>query len=90
MTNPFDQIFQDLQEIKSKLENPFASPVIPPAEIISRLELCKRLGITEPTAIRWEKRGKLPCFRIGSSVRYSWKTVLDSLEGKKKEGLTYD
>jgi hypothetical protein len=51
-------------------------------EIIDRSELCKRLAITEPTAIRWEKKGKIPCFRIGSSVRYNWQTVMDSLTKK--------
>lgn len=52
-------------------------------EIINREELCKRLDITEPTAIRWEKKGKIPCFRIGSNVRYKWDSVLESLENKK-------
>ena len=86
MTNPFDQIFQDLQDIKSKLEKPFASPIIPPAEIISRDELCKRLGITEPTSIRWGKKNVIPYFRIGSSIRYNWPKVIEALEGKKKGG----
>lgn len=52
-------------------------------EIINREELCKRLNITEPTAIRWEKKGTLPCFRIGSSVRYNWPKVIENLEAKK-------
>jgi hypothetical protein len=54
----------------------------PLCEIIDREELCKRLAITEPTAIRWEKKGKIPCFRIGSSVRYNWLIVLATLEKK--------
>lgn len=52
-------------------------------EIISREELCKRLKITEPTAIRWGKKGKIPFFCIGSNVRYNWQKVLDSLENQK-------
>lgn len=52
------------------------------SEIIDRDELCKRLAITEPTAIRWGKKGKIPCFRIGSSVRYNWPVVINVLEGK--------
>ena len=51
-------------------------------DIINRVELCKRLNITEPTAIRFEKKGKIPCFRIGSSVRYNWQKVIEKLEGK--------
>lgn len=58
------------------------APVI---EVINRTELKKRLDITEPTVIRYEKKGKIPCFHIGSSVRYNWHEVINSLEGKKKE-----
>lgn len=54
-----------------------------PVEIIGRDELCRRLNITEPTVIRWERKGKLPSFRIGSNVRYNWKRVIEMLEGKK-------
>ena len=55
-------------------------------EILSRAELCKRLNITEPTCIRWEKKGLIPCFRIGSSCRYNWPKVIEALERKKKGG----
>jgi excisionase family DNA binding protein len=58
----------------------------PLTEIISRDELCKRLNITEPTAIRWERKGKIPSFRIGSSVRYNWHSVIETLE-KKSGGI---
>jgi excisionase family DNA binding protein len=50
------------------------------SEIINRDELCKRLAITEPTVIRWEKKGKIPSLRIGSNVRYDWQAVIKSLE----------
>lgn len=56
---------------------------IQPTEIINRDELCKRLKITEPTAIRWEKKGVIPCFRIGSSIKYNWPKVIEALENKK-------
>jgi len=59
---------------------------VPQIDIIDRAELCKRLNITEPTVIRWEKKGRIPSFRIGSSVRYNWQRVIDILEGKKKGG----
>lgn len=48
--------------------------------IIDRDELCKRLNIAEPTAIRWEKKGRIPSIRIGSSVRYNWISVVAALE----------
>lgn len=52
------------------------------SQIIDRAELCKRLSITEPTVIRWEKKGKIPCFHVGKSVRYKWEEVIKALEKK--------
>jgi hypothetical protein len=53
-------------------------------EIIDREELCKRLNITTPTAIRWAKKGLIPSFAIGSSIRYNWPKVIEALENKKE------
>lgn len=53
-------------------------------EIIDRYELCKRLGISEPTAIRYEKQGRIPVIHIGSSCRYNWPKVVAALENTKK------
>jgi hypothetical protein len=66
--------------LKKILNSPSPSQ---PSEIIDRAELCKRLDITEPTAIRWEKKGVIPCLRIGSSCRYNWPKVIEALESKK-------
>ena len=85
MLNPFDVIIEKLNLLESKLSETNTGEIVPAAEIIDRTELCKRLAITEPTAIRWEKKGKIPCFRIGSSVRYNWHTVIETLEGKKNK-----
>lgn len=49
-------------------------------EIIDRKELAKRLNITTPTIIRWEKKKKIPVMRVGSAIRYNWKAVVKSLE----------
>jgi hypothetical protein len=92
MQNPFDVIIEKLTFLEGKFNEvgtPTANNQTPPAEIIGRAELCNRLNITEPTAIRWENKGKIPCFRIGSNVRYNWQTVLNTLEGKTKGGVNY-
>jgi excisionase family DNA binding protein len=68
------------QSIYSLMQQGALPVEVIPNEIIDRGELCKRLGISEPTAIRWEQKKKIPCFRIGSSVRYNWQKVLQSLE----------
>jgi hypothetical protein len=86
MQNPFDVIIERLNGLESKFSEQNTPATSAPAEIIGRSELCKRLDITEPTAIRWEKKGKIPCFRIGSNVRYNWTNVINVLEGNQKGG----
>lgn len=49
---------------------------------ITTKQLCEHLGITEPTVIRWKKKGKIPYMRIGASVRFNLKDVLKALEKK--------
>jgi hypothetical protein len=83
MDNPFERILQELGEIKTQL-NTLRIPSSEQIEIIDRSELLKRLGITEPTVIRWTKRGLIPEIRIGSNVRYNWMAVVKSLESSKK------
>jgi hypothetical protein len=84
MQNPFEVIIERLDGIDSKLNVTSNPPATSQTEIIDRSTLCKRLNITEPTAIRWEKRGAIPFLRIGSNVRYSWFKVIEALEGKKE------
>ena len=57
-------------------------------EIIDRDELCKRLALSEPTIIRYEKKGKIPRLSIGNSIRYNWPAVVEALESlaNKKGG----
>jgi hypothetical protein len=86
MYNPFDLIIEKLDGLENKIAGTSTVLTSPAPEIISRAELCKRLNITEPTCIRWEKKGVLPCFRIGSSIRYNWPKVIEALENKKKGG----
>lgn len=82
MINPFQEILDKLAGLESKVDATHPVRETLQKEIIGRKELCKRLSITEPTAIRWEKKKKIPCFRIGSSVRYNWQTVIEKLEKK--------
>ena len=50
---------------------------------LSQKELCSFLGISEPTIIRWKKKGKIPFMNIGSAVRYNVNDVLKAIEKKK-------
>lgn len=80
MDNPFALIFEKLTEIDKKVS--IQQPIEPAAEIIDRKELMRRLKISEPTAIMWERKKKIPSFKIGSAIRYNWHKVLKALEGK--------
>ncbi len=80
--NPFDQILGELSEIKQTIVIRNTSPD-QQIEIIDRKELLKRLSITEPTAIRWAKRGIIPEIHIGSNIRYNWPAVVKALENQK-------
>ena len=54
---------------------------------ITTKQLCVFLGITEPTVIRWRKKGKIPFMQIGSSVRFNLSSVIAALEVSKKKGV---
>ena len=85
MYNPFELLIERFNGLEEKLLSLYpATPLLQP-EIINREELCKRLDITEPTAIRWEKKGTIPSIRIGSNVRYNWPKVIEALETQKRK-----
>ena len=79
LANPFEELLTEIREIKEGMKLLQSSPT-PQSEIIDRKELLKRLAITEPTAIRWGKRGIIPEIHIGSNVRYNWPVVVSALE----------
>lgn len=81
MLNPYEVIFQELQEIKEALQKN-NTPQTGPAEIIDRTELQKRLGISEPTLINYVKKGKIPQIKIGANCRYNWQKVVAALDRK--------
>lgn len=53
---------------------------------LSVKELCTFLGVTEPTIIRWRKKGKIPFMQVGSRVLFDRVAVLKALEVKKQRG----
>lgn len=51
---------------------------------VTTKQLCDFLGVTEPTIIRWRKKGKIPFMQIGSAVRFNLPAVVSALEVKRK------
>ena len=82
MTNPFELLLEKISEIDCKISNfqPQSAGSLP--EIINTEELCRRLDISEPTAISMRKKKKIPFIKIGSLVRYNWPEVVKYLESK--------
>jgi excisionase family DNA binding protein len=59
----------------------------PSTKPINQRELCTFLGLSEPTIIRWRKRGKIPFLQIGSAIRFDVNKVLEAIEVGKKKGV---
>lgn len=80
--NPFVEIVERLERIENKLLQitPVKSSSEEDGQIIDTKELCRRLGISKPTVIRYVKRKKIPAIKIGNSVRYNWSKVIKALE----------
>jgi excisionase family DNA binding protein len=88
MSNPFEMIDARLSTIESlliSLKHDTSHPLTTQNEQpISTKELISFLDITEPTLIRWKKKGKIPFLQIGSRILYQKSAVLAALENKKR------
>lgn len=51
-------------------------------ELISQRECAKFLGISVGTLISWRKDGKVPFMKMGRTILYSKKQILQSFENK--------
>ncbi|MBX3745336.1 MAG: helix-turn-helix domain-containing protein [Verrucomicrobiae bacterium] len=48
-------------------------------EILNTPALASRLGISERHVLAMIRDGRLPCMRVGRSLRFRWSTVLAAL-----------
>jgi len=78
-TNPYQVIFEKLEELENKVDG-LKTPSAPAIQIVDRKELQRILGVTEPTLITWGRKGKIPELRIGSNVRYNLPDVVTALQ----------
>lgn len=53
-------------------------------KLITTKQLMTKLQLSEPSIIRYRKKGTIPYFRIGNVIRYDYEKVLKSLEQKGK------
>ena len=82
---PIEQIIERLREaIRQELLTLNVNSKSANEPPINTKQLCEFLDITEPTCIRWRKKGKIPFFTIGSAIRYDKKEVIESLKRNER------
>jgi excisionase family DNA binding protein len=86
----FEQIPEAIGEILIRLEQieQLLANKAPPSAIkppITTKELCKFLGVTQPTIARYKKKQIIPYLTIGSAIRFDLDKVIAALENKKKK-----
>lgn len=85
MDNPFNQLYNKLENIESLLAtlSNYKDTPLPLPEILEKpvttQELCNYFRVSEPTILRWRKKGRIPCIMIGTAVRFNLSDVLKSL-----------
>ena len=70
-------------EIKNFFETKSNTKVQDPINsscLITTTDLSKYLNISEQTVIRWKDKNKIPCVKMGRSIRFHLPSVLKSLE----------
>ena len=51
--------------------------------IITEKELSKRLNISKVTLHKYRKEGKIPFSKVGRTIRYDYKEVMETIKFKK-------
>ena len=75
-----DEIRKMIKEELANCSNPSITPI--QSKPITTKELCKHLGVTEPTILRWRLKKKIPFYKIGSAIRFDLEKVIKALEKK--------
>lgn len=86
----FDGLPQAIATVISRLEQieqilTTKSPESTLKPPICTKELCKFLGVTQPTISRYMKKGVIPYFTIGSAIRFDLDKVIAALENRKRK-----
>lgn len=69
-----------LSHIEQQLAQSSVAFVTTVSKPVNTKELCKFLSISEATCIRWRKKNRIPYLKIGGSIRYEIKSVVEALE----------
>ena len=51
--------------------------------IITEKELSERIGISKVTLHKYRKQGKIPFSKVGRTIRYDYKEVMETLKYKQ-------
>ena len=80
------QLFRQVLETYFENKNQNNTEASKNEQPITTKQLCEFLSITEPTVIRWRKKGKIPYMQIGSALRYDKEAVIKAISEKRKGG----
>lgn len=82
LLNPFEELSKSLLRIENRLIEikELKTEPVPLVEYLTRKETSKLLSISLPTLNDWTKKGYIPAYRIGASVRYLKEDVINSLK----------
>ena len=74
---------EELQElIENAVYNVTSTKEVGDYELITENELSKRLSLSKVTLHKYRKEGKIPFSKIGRSIRYDYKEVMETLKIK--------
>lgn len=79
---PIDQLIEQIRSVVRQEMKGEAIPGRVTREIITGDELCKRLGLSIGSLIRYRKKRRIPWLEVGSSIRYDFEKVCQALEKK--------
>ena len=54
-----------------------------PTNLLNSEELAKALSVSIHSVRKWRFEGKVPCYKLGKSVRYDIQAVITALQGVK-------
>jgi hypothetical protein len=58
--------------------------VTPPTEKLVRAKtIAERYDVTERSVFNWKDEGKIPCVKIGKTIRFDLAAVIAAIEGKE-------
>ena len=80
-----EMILAKLQDLEYQISRIQQVPLEQPPEIITSVELAKRLAISLPTLRKMRESKKIPSISVGGDFRFNFPKVLEALQKSKSK-----